>query len=334
MKQKVTIKRDVYNIIKAMPVELQGCILRYTLDYLFDPDSEVVAHPDALPFWLAVKTTLDHDLHISKVRSESVRVRWNPNLYIQSTYKVNTKYIQNTSIEQKEGLNEPKKEQIEQKEGVLYIQSNFGGDERKEDKEKKKEKENAPLIPPLKEKEIIKEKEEKKDILVHQSFFEEENTPIKPKKATTSQRMPRPTLEEVQAYILKMGYTFSGEEFFAFYESNGWKVGRNPMKSWQAACRTWQGGRPKTTPVTSGQALPLGLPADEWAIVEKWAKENTTLNLKPEEYLNIRAFCHRKAAVVRAILSAVSKMPNVTDIVQEARILSNRDPYRLKIWED
>lgn len=25
-----------------------------------------------------------------------------------------------------------------------------------------------------------------------------------------------------------------------YYESNGWKVGRNPMKSWQATCRTWQ----------------------------------------------------------------------------------------------
>ena len=26
----------------------------------------------------------------------------------------------------------------------------------------------------------------------------------------------------------------------AFYESKGWMVGRNPMKSWPAACATWQ----------------------------------------------------------------------------------------------
>lgn len=53
----------------------------------------------------------------------------------------------------------------------------------------------------------------------------------------------KPTVEEVSAYIAERGYTFSAEEFVAFYESNGWKVGKNPMKSWQAACVTWQSKR-------------------------------------------------------------------------------------------
>ncbi len=26
----------------------------------------------------------------------------------------------------------------------------------------------------------------------------------------------------------------------AFYASKGWMVGRNPMKNWQAAVRTWE----------------------------------------------------------------------------------------------
>lgn len=29
-------------------------------------------------------------------------------------------------------------------------------------------------------------------------------------------------------------------KFYDYYESNGWKVGRNPMKSWQSAMRNWK----------------------------------------------------------------------------------------------
>lgn len=53
-------------------------------------------------------------------------------------------------------------------------------------------------------------------------------------------RFTPPTLDQVRAHCLEMGYTFDPEAFFAFYESKGWKVGRNPMKSWTAACVTWQ----------------------------------------------------------------------------------------------
>lgn len=57
---------------------------------------------------------------------------------------------------------------------------------------------------------------------------------------TAAQKFKKPTLEELKAYIAENSYTFSAEAFMDYYESNGWKVGRNPMKSWQATCRTWQ----------------------------------------------------------------------------------------------
>lgn len=57
---------------------------------------------------------------------------------------------------------------------------------------------------------------------------------------TATQKFKKPTLEELKAYIAENSYTFSAEAFMDYYESNGWKVGRNPMKSWQATCRTWQ----------------------------------------------------------------------------------------------
>lgn len=50
----------------------------------------------------------------------------------------------------------------------------------------------------------------------------------------------KPTLQEVKAYVIEKGYRFDAEAFYSFYESNGWKVGKNPMKSWKDACTTWE----------------------------------------------------------------------------------------------
>lgn len=46
-----------------------------------------------------------------------------------------------------------------------------------------------------------------------------------------------PTLEEVRAYIAQRGSPVDPEEFVDFYASKGWKVGREPMRDWKAACR-------------------------------------------------------------------------------------------------
>ena len=51
--------------------------------------------------------------------------------------------------------------------------------------------------------------------------------------------MKRPTVDEVQEYISLNNYAVNAERFVDYYESNGWKVGRNPMKDWKACVRTW-----------------------------------------------------------------------------------------------
>lgn len=60
----------------------------------------------------------------------------------------------------------------------------------------------------------------------------------------------RPTVEEVRAHIKEHGYTFTAEAFMAHYNSNGWKVGKVPMKDWCSACVTWQGREPPRPAVT------------------------------------------------------------------------------------
>ena len=49
----------------------------------------------------------------------------------------------------------------------------------------------------------------------------------------------KPTVEEIEAFCKEKKYTVNAQQFFNYYESNGWKVGRNAMKSWQAAVQNW-----------------------------------------------------------------------------------------------
>ncbi len=49
----------------------------------------------------------------------------------------------------------------------------------------------------------------------------------------------KPTIHEIQFRIQEMNYHIDAEVFYNYYESNGWKVGRNKMKSWVSALANW-----------------------------------------------------------------------------------------------
>jgi hypothetical protein len=50
-----------------------------------------------------------------------------------------------------------------------------------------------------------------------------------------------PAIEEMQFHGEKIGLPpIQVEQARAYWESNGWKVGKNPMKSWKAAMQTWK----------------------------------------------------------------------------------------------
>ena len=57
--------------------------------------------------------------------------------------------------------------------------------------------------------------------------------------AGSASRFRPPTLEEVKSYLLEKGIEIDAERFVAYYESNGWMVGRNKMKNWKAAIVNW-----------------------------------------------------------------------------------------------
>ena len=53
-------------------------------------------------------------------------------------------------------------------------------------------------------------------------------------------KFTKPTLEDVTAYCRTRNNHVDPQQFIDHYESNGWKVGKNPMKDWKAAVRTWE----------------------------------------------------------------------------------------------
>ena len=54
-------------------------------------------------------------------------------------------------------------------------------------------------------------------------------------------RFTPPTIEQVSEYCRARNNQVDAVKFHAYYTSNGWKVGKNPMKNWKAAVvSTWE----------------------------------------------------------------------------------------------
>lgn len=58
--------------------------------------------------------------------------------------------------------------------------------------------------------------------------------------AKKTKRFIPPSLEDVQSYCLERGNSVDAERFIDYYTANGWMVGKNKMKDWKAAIRTWE----------------------------------------------------------------------------------------------
>ena len=91
-------------------------------------------------------------------------------------------------------------------------------------------------------------KEENKEIVIESVVVSNEQqtlpSPTKEKKRRSSVFV-KPTLEECTAYANEKGFNWDVTRFYNYYESNGWRVGRNPMKNWKAAMSNWNTKEPK-----------------------------------------------------------------------------------------
>lgn len=62
----------------------------------------------------------------------------------------------------------------------------------------------------------------------------------KDESITRARRFTPPTLDDVSVYVRERGSNVDPQRFLDFYASKGWMVGKNPMKDWKAAVRTWE----------------------------------------------------------------------------------------------
>jgi len=72
---------------------------------------------------------------------------------------------------------------------------------------------------------------------------------------TNKNNNKKPSVQEIKDYCLERNNGIDAEQFFDFYESKGWLVGKTKMKNWQAAVRTWEKRKQKTTTSKIDQQL-------------------------------------------------------------------------------
>ena len=63
-------------------------------------------------------------------------------------------------------------------------------------------------------------------------------------RGKTAKRFVPPTVDEVRQYCQERSNTVQPERFVNFYEAKGWMVGKNKMRDWKAAVRTWESKQP------------------------------------------------------------------------------------------
>lgn len=94
---------------------------------------------------------------------------------------------------------------------------------------KKQPRNNRETTDPIKEREIEDREKENEEEIIEKSD----------KKKSSSKKFIKPTLDEIKAYIEEKSLEVDAERFLDYYESIGWKVGRNSMKDWKATLRNW-----------------------------------------------------------------------------------------------
>ena len=74
-------------------------------------------------------------------------------------------------------------------------------------------------------------------------------------KGTTTKRkrFEKPSISDIKQYCMERNNNIDANQFYDYYESNGWKVGKNSMKDWKAAVRTWERSEYRNVKVSKKQ---------------------------------------------------------------------------------
>ena len=98
---------------------------------------------------------------------------------------------------------------------------------------------------------ILKGGIEEKCVPPYKKTSKSNTTSINTMNSNTKGVFKKPTIIEIKEYCTERRNTVDSETFFDFYESKGWLIGKNKMKSWKACVRTWEKSSTKTNNTTS-----------------------------------------------------------------------------------
>jgi len=73
---------------------------------------------------------------------------------------------------------------------------------------------------------------------LNESFTTGQKRKATKRKSTVAQKPP--SIEEIRAYFETLERPDLAEQFLDHHTAGGWRVGRNPMRDWKAAARTWK----------------------------------------------------------------------------------------------
>ena len=209
MRDRISFFSSWYETLKVLPEEQRLPFLEAILAYGFEGIVPSFIDPMMHAVWLNIRPILDSsNAHIDGGAKGGARSK---KATLQATLQATSTSYLNKLPSEATLASHPSKDKDK---------------ERDKEMDKEVEEDNSPL-PPKGE--------------VPYGTKISDSAHAKSKKEPAIVKFAPPTVEEVQAYLAEKGVTdVDAEAFVAFYESNGWMVGRNPMKSWRAAITTWR----------------------------------------------------------------------------------------------
>lgn len=100
----------------------------------------------------------------------------------------------------------------------------------------------------------------KESLLEQSKNFTESGKKTLPNNNTNNKNtFIRPKPEQVTEYAKELGFVLDGNHFVDHYEARGWLIGKNPMKDWKAAVRTWKRNSSTFTTNTPTQTTKISL---------------------------------------------------------------------------
>lgn len=152
--------------------------------------------------------------------------------------------------------------------------------------------------------------------------------------SSKNKRFVKPSVEQIAEYIREKKLHFEAERFFDYYESKGWMIGKNHMKDWKAACRTWEAKRKSEIKEEEKEELPAGLTPETWALRQGWMYKfipRIAERITPDMFLTLQGLSHFKPDVFKDIIEDIDKSDFNGDIVTEFDRLRFTENYASRI---